>query len=395
MAQVSNVLHNRYASDNTVDELMGISNQVARVVSDLQESVMNARMLPIQQLFNRFPRMVRDLSQTLGKDVDLILEGGETEMDRTIIEDITDPLIHLLRNSLDHGIETSEKRLEKGKSAKGILKIRAFKQEKHAVITIEDDGAGLNLEKIKQSAIKKGVINPHEAEAISHHDLVNLIFETGLSTAENVSDVSGRGVGMDIVRTQIVKLNGIIDVETKEGEGTKFTIKLPLNLVIFVLKGLLVKIHNETYALPMDNIVEIVRVPRKEIKSAKKQSVIVIRDKVHPVIWLHDYFKLPREQKKKNVSIVVLGVAEKRFGIVVDELIGNQEIVFKSLGSYIGKVDGISGATILGNGSVACIFDVAGLSRMINGKVVEEYKSLITTEDKDMNKINNKKTEEI
>lgn len=370
IAQVSNTLHNRYIADESVEDLNGISNRVSRVVSELQESIMKARMLPVQQLFSRFPRVVRDLSNSLNKEVDLILEGGETEMDRTIIEDITDPLIHLVRNSLDHGIEKPSIRISEGKPTKGTLKIRAFHQENHVIITVEDDGAGLNLEKIKQSAIRKEVITDQEAESLSDQEIINLIFETGLSTAKNVSDVSGRGVGMDIVRNHIHKLNGIIDVETKNGEGSKFTIKLPLTLAI--LSGLLVKIHNETYALPMSNIIEIVRKPRSEIEYVKNRSVVVIREKVHPLIWIHDYFKLPKENKKKNIFIIVLGIAEKRFGIVVDELVGNQEIVVKPLGSYIGKIEGISGATILGDGSVAHIFDVVGISRMISSKDIKE-----------------------
>jgi len=369
-AQVSNTLHNRYIADTSVDDLIGISNHVSRVVSELQENVMKARMLPVQQLFNRFPRMVRDLSCSLDKEIDLILEGGETEMDRTIIEDLGDPLIHLVRNSLDHGIESKEIRERKGKPVKGTLIIRAFHQENHVIITIEDDGAGLDLKRIKESAIKKEVVTAQEAEALSPQEIINLIFETGLSTAESISDVSGRGVGMDIVRSHIDKLNGIIDVETREGEGTKVTIKLPLTLAI--LTGLLVKIHNEVYALPMSNIIEIVRKSINEIESVNKQSIVVIRDKVLPLVWLHDYFKLPRQKKKKNVFIVVLGVSEKRFGIVVDELVGNQEIVVKPLGSYIGKIDGISGATILGDGSAACIFDVVGMSRLISNKIGKE-----------------------
>jgi two-component system chemotaxis sensor kinase CheA len=368
MAQVGTILHNKYSSDNTVEDLVGISNRVSRVVSELQEEVMKSRMLPVQQLFNRFPRVVRDLSQALGKEVDLILEGGETEIDRTIIEEITDPLIHIVRNSLDHGIETKEARGLKGKRLIGFLKISAFHQENHVIITIEDDGAGINLEKIKGSAIKKNVITSQVAEGLSDSEVINLIFATGLSTAENVSDISGRGVGMDIVRNHINKLNGIIDVETSEGEGTKFTIKLPLTLAI--LTGLLVKIHEETYAIPMSNIIEIVRIPVEEIEYIKKQSIIVISGRVHPLIWLHDYFKLPRKKNKKNIFIVVLGTGEKRFAIAVDKLVGNQEIVVKSLGAYIGKVDGISGATILGDGSVACIIDVVGLARMINSRVV-------------------------
>lgn len=374
IAQVSKTLHNRYATDTSVDDLIGISTHVSRVVSELQENVMKARMLPVQQLLNRFPRMVRDLSQSLNKEIDLILEGGETEMDRTIIEDITDPLIHLVRNSLDHGIENPEIRKNKGKPSKGTLIIRAFHQENHVIITIEDDGAGLDLEKIKKSAIQKEIITAQEADSLSQHEIINLIFESGLSTSENISDVSGRGVGMDIVRNHIDKLNGIIDVETREGEGTKFTIKLPLTLAI--LTGLLVKINNETYALPMSNIIEIVRKPKHEIESVKNQSIVVIRGKVHPLVWLHDYFKVSRQHKKKNVFIVVLGVAEKRFGIVVDKLVGNQEIVVKPLGSYIGKVEGVSGATILGDGSVACIFDVVGIARMISSRVAKESNNI-------------------
>ncbi|WP_160674950.1 chemotaxis protein CheA [Clostridium sp. C8-1-8] len=384
ISQVGSILHGRYSQDETVEDLIGISNHVSRVVSELQESIMKARMLPVQQLFNRLPRLVRDLSQTLNKEIDLVLEGGETEMDRTIIEDITDPLIHIVRNSLDHGIEKSELREANGKPSKGTIKIKAFHQENHVIITIEDDGAGLDLEKIKNSAVKKKVLSKQEADNLSKSEIINLIFETGLSTAESVSDVSGRGVGMDIVRNHIDKLNGIIDVDTNPGEGTKFTIKLPLTLAI--LTGLLVKIHDETYAIPMSNIVEIVRKPIDEIESVKKQSIVVIRDKVHPLIWLHDYFKLPRGEKKKNVFIVVLGTAEKRFGIVVDKLVGNQEIVIKPLGSYVGKVEGVSGATILGDGSVACIFDVVGMSKMVSNKVKRESITL-ASEDSDTDKL--------
>jgi len=370
IAQVGNVLHNRYTSDNTVDDLLGISNHVSRVISELQEGVMKTRMLPIQQLFNRFPRMVRDLSESLNKEVELILEGGETEMDRTIIEDITDPLFHLIRNAIDHGIETPDKRVKAGKPSKGTLRITAFHQENHVILTIEDDGSGIDLQKVKESAVKKQIITAQEADALTEHEAINLIFHTGFSTSQTVSDVSGRGVGMDIVRSHIDKLNGIIDVETKQGEGTKFIIKLPLTLAI--LTGLLVKINGETYALPMSNVLEIVRKPENEIESVKGQTVAVIRERVLPLIWLHDYFNIPRTKRKKNVFIVVLGVAEKRLGLVVDELVGNQEIVVKPLGSYIGKVEGFSGATILGDGSMACILDVVGVAKMVGSRKVSK-----------------------
>lgn len=368
IAQIGNILHNRYASDNTVDDLLGISNHVSRVISELQEEVMKTRMLPIQQLFSRFPRMVRDLAESLNKEVELILEGGETEMDRTIIEDITDPMIHLIRNAIDHGIETPDKRIKAGKPSKGSLRITAFHQENHVILTIEDDGEGIDIKRVKDTAIEKQIITAQEADALAEHEIINLIFHTGFSTSQKVSDISGRGVGMDIVRSHIDKLNGVIDVETKQGKGTKFIIKLPLTLAI--ITGLLVRINGETYALPMSNVIEIVRKPENEIESVKGQAVVVIREKVLPLIWLHDYFNIPKTKRKKNVFIVVLGVAEKRLGLVVDELVGNQEIVFKPLGSYIGKVEGFSGATILGNGSVACILDVIGVAKMVSSRKI-------------------------
>lgn len=370
IAQVGNVLHNRYMADMAVDELLTIANHVSRVVSELQEGVMKARMLPIQQLFNRFPRMVRDLAQTLGKEVELVLEGGETELDRTIIEDVADPLIHLVRNAIDHGIESPEVRLAAGKPAKGLVRMKAFHQENHVIIAIEDDGGGINAERIRQSAVKKNLLTQQAAEDLSDQEALQLIFHSGFSTAQTVSDVSGRGVGMDIVRNHIDRLNGIIDVQTKLGEGTRFTVELPLTLAI--LSGLLIKISGAIYALPMNNVLEIVRKAEVDIESINGQSVAVIRGKVLPLIWLHDYFGTSRPRRGRHVFIVILGVAEKRLGLVVDELVGNQEIVVKTLGSYIGKVEGFSGATILGDGSVACILDVVGVAKMIGSRKVSE-----------------------
>ncbi len=367
IAQVRSILHNRYTSDETIDELEQISNHISRVVGELQENMMKARMLPIEQLFSRFPRMIRDLSNTLGKEVNLVIEGQETELDRTVIEEIGDPLIHLIRNALDHGIEKAEVRKQAKKPIKGTLRITALHQENQVVLTIEDDGAGIDPEKVKQSAIRKELITAQEAEGMTEQELIELIFLPGFSTAKTVSDISGRGVGMDIVRSHIEKLNGLIDVETRLGKGTKFTIKLPLTLAI--LTGLLIKLNGRTYALPMSSVVEIVRIPVSEMNSVKGQAVAVIRDKAIPLIWLHDHFGIERQKtKRKNVFIVVVGVAEKRLGLVVDKLIGNQEIVVKSIGSYIGKIDGISGATILGDGSVSLILDVIGIIKMVENR---------------------------
>ncbi len=368
--QVGNVLYHRYTSDNTVEDLVGISNQVLRVTNELQEIVLKTRMLPIKQLFGRFPRMVRDLTESLNKEVELIIEGEETELDKMIIEDITDPLIHLIRNAIDHGIETPEERTKAGKPPKGTLQISAFHQENHVILTVQDDGRGFDLDRIKESAIKKQIITANEANSLTEHEIISLVFHAGFSTSKTVSDISGRGVGMDIVRNKIDKLNGIIDVETKKGEGTKFIVKLPLTLAI--LQGLLIKINDEIYVLPMSNVVEIVRKPESEIETVKGQAIALIREEVLPIIWLHDYFNIPRKKKRKNIFIVILGVAEKRIGLVVDELIGNQEIVVKPLGSYIGKLETLSGATILGDGSVACILDVAGVVKMVGNKKVSK-----------------------
>lgn len=368
IAQAGKILYERYKSDDTIEDLVEISNQVSRVTNELQEIVLKTRMLSVKRLFGRFPRLVRDLAEALNKEVELIMEGEETELDKTIIEDIADPLIHLIRNAVDHGIETPEERVKAGKPPKGTLHINAFYRENHVILTIQDDGRGIDLERVKESAVKKQIITAQEAASLTEHEVINLIFHAGFSTSQTVSDISGRGVGMDIVRSRIDKLNGIIEVETKQGEGTKFIIKLPLTLAI--LTGLLVKINDEIYALPMSNVIEIVRKSENEIESVKGQAIAVIRGKTLPLIWLHDYFNIPRKKKRKNIFIVVLGVAEKRLGLVVDELIGNQEIVVKSLGSYIGKLETFSGATILGDGSVACILDIAGVARMVGSKKV-------------------------
>ncbi|PZD95725.1 chemotaxis protein CheA [Paenibacillus sambharensis] len=363
IAQVGAVLGDRFAADETVDELEQISNHISRVIGELQESVMKTRMLPIEQLFNRFPRMVRDLSQTLDKEINLIIEGKETELDRTVIEEIGDPLIHLIRNAIDHGVEDADQRRTSGKPVRGTIRVTAHHQENQVVITVEDDGAGIDAEKIKQSALRKELITAQQAENMKESELVQLVFLPGFSTAKAVSDISGRGVGMDIVRSHIEKLNGIIDVETSIGEGTTFTIKLPLTLAI--LRGLLIKLAKTTYALPMSSVIEIMRLPHTEIDSIKGQNVVKVRDKVIPLVWLHDAFHLPRSSRNSNnLFIVIVGSAEKRLGLVVDELIGNQEIVVKSMGSYIGKLDGVSGATILGDGSVALILDVTGVFKL-------------------------------
>lgn len=363
IAQVSGILRDAWDADEALEDLEQISNHIARVINELQESVMKTRMLPIERLFSRFPRMVRDLARELAKDIDLIVIGEETELDRTVIEEIGDPLIHLIRNAIDHGIEPGERRLAAGKPEKGTVRLTAMNQENHVVITVEDDGCGISPDKIRASAAAKGIISAAEAESMSDRDAIQLIFAPGFSTAEEISDVSGRGVGMDIVRAHIEKLNGLIDVETKPGEGTVFTIKLPLTLAI--VRGLLIKLNHLTYALPMSSVVEIVRIPQREIKTMKGRPVVQIREQIMSLAWLHDHFRIPRVPRSgSHVFVVVIGAAERRLGFVVDELIGSQEIVVKSIGSFIGKVEGVSGATILGDGSVALILDAAGVMKL-------------------------------
>jgi two-component system chemotaxis sensor kinase CheA len=360
-------VQSRGVTDESVNELGQISDHLSRIIGDLQESVMKTRMLPIEQLFNRFPRMIRDLSRDLGKDIELVLEGKDTELDRNLIEEIADPLIHLIRNAVDHGIEIPEKRELAGKIAKGTLKIRAAHEDNQVVMYVQDDGAGIDAEKMKKSAMEKGILTAEEASHLTDREAIELIFRPGFSTAAIVSDVSGRGVGMDIVKSHIEKLNGLIDIETKLGQGTTFKIKLPLTLAIIV--GLLVKLSEQTFIIPMSNIAEIVRVTFDDIQQVRGQPVILLRNQVIPVAWMHDHFHIPKEDNgKRHIPLVIVGSAEKRLALAVDELLGNQEIVIKSLGSYVGKVESIAGATILGNGKVALILEISSLINKIAKK---------------------------
>jgi len=365
LESVGESIRDTLGGGDLTDSLEEISLHIGRLSGELQEEIMRARMFPIEQVFNRFPRMVRDLARKFKKEINFIVEGKETELDRTVIEEIGDPLIHLLRNAIDHGIEPPEERKKLGKPPVGTVRLNAFHQENQIVITVEDDGRGMDPEKIKEKAVKKGIITPEAAEKLTDQEALNLIFVPGFSTAEKVSDVSGRGVGMDIVKSHIEKINGIIDISTKKGAGTKFTIKLPLTLVIN--RSLLIRHHGRMFAFPLANVVEIVEVKEEEIQYMQQQRVVFIRDSFLPLFDLE--FLLGERAEKDHssqgqdglLSVVVVGISERRVGIVVEELIGEQEIVIKSLGNYIGDVPGLAGATILGDGSVALILDVRGL----------------------------------
>jgi two-component system chemotaxis sensor kinase CheA len=360
LESVSGKIRGVVGSEFLTEAMEEISLHIARLTGELQEEIMQARMFPIDQVFNRFPRMVRDLSHKFNRDINFIIEGRETELDRTVIEEIGDPLIHLLRNSIDHGIEPPDERLAMGKPAQGTIRLSAAHQENQIVITVEDDGRGMDPQAIKEKAVKKGLVNQQAADKMSDQEALNLIFLPGFSTAQQVTDISGRGVGMDIVRTHIEKINGIIEIHSKKGAGTKFTIKLPLTLAIS--RSLLIKQGGRIFALPLANVLEIIEIDCSRVQSMQGNKVALVRDSFLS-LFLLDYLlgrggELPAEG---SVPVVVVGVQDKRIGIVVDELVGEQEIVIKSLGGYIGDIHGLAGATIMGDGSVALILDVRGL----------------------------------
>lgn len=384
LKDVRNRLAERYPNDPQIESFHEVENQLGHIVSELQEGMMKTRMLPIEQLFNRFPRMVRDIAQKASKDINFVMEGKETELDRNLIEEIADPIIHLLRNSLDHGIEEPDERERLGKQRQGTVLLKATHEENHIVVTISDDGRGIDVEKIKQSAIKKQQITEAEAERMTEKDLVFLIFKSGVSTAKQITDISGRGVGMDIVRSHIEKLNGLIDIETKMGEGTTFSIKLPLTLAI--IRSLLIQLGEKQFAIPLANVQEIIRLGQDEVKTIQNQEVGIVRDRILPLVRLHKRLGTTEDEElnKKRLLVVVVGLAEKRVGIVIDRTLGNQEIVIKPLGKYMGVTKYISGATIMGDGQVALILDVGTivLEEGMKDTLLEEQRKEILYDEK-------------
>lgn len=346
---------------NDIKSLNETVEQIDRITSELQNVVMNVRMVPIEQVFNRFPRMVRDLSKELGKEINLIMEGKETELDRTVIDEIGDPLVHLLRNAIDHGIEKPEIRERKGKNKEGTLKLIARQEGNSVVIIVQDNGQGIGAEKIKQKALERELFTAKELEQMDHNSIINLIFSPGFSTAEAVTDVSGRGVGLDVVKSKIHALSGSVYVESKEGEGTKFTIKLPLTLAI--IQALLVKVGGEIYAVPLANIDETTVIEDELIKNIQGQEVMVLRGKVLPLIRLAKVLDVKDTQdlETNELYVVVVRKGDKQVGLVVNELIGQQEIVITSLGKLLSGIPGIAGAAILGDGKVSLILDIGTL----------------------------------
>lgn len=330
-----------------------------RITTSLHDAVMKVRMVPVETVFNRFPRMIRDVSRKLGKDIELVMSGEETELDRTVIDEIGDPLIHLLRNAADHGLETTEERMSLGKSKKGTIKLQAYQDGNSVVIEVEDDGKGINVNKIRNKAIEKGTITKEEAATMTEKEIIELLFKPSFSTADKISDLSGRGVGLDVVKSRITALGGHVEVETEYGKGSKFIVRLPLTLAI--IQALMINIADEKYAIPLSNIQNIEDVYIEDIKLVQNQEVIVVRNEIIPIIRLRDALGLPKEEDKDMMMGVIVKKGEKQVGFIVDSLIGQQEIVIKSLGKYLSGIDIIAGATILGNGEVALILDVNSL----------------------------------
>ncbi|MDP4179463.1 MAG: chemotaxis protein CheA [Bacillota bacterium] len=332
-----------------------------RVTTSLHDAVMKVRMVPVETVFNRFPRMLRDISRSLGKELELNMSGEETELDRTVIDEIGDPLIHLLRNSADHGIESVEKRKETGKSEVGHINLRAYQDGNNVIIEVEDDGRGIDLEKVKKKAIEKGFVNKDVAKNLSQKDIIDFLFKPSFSTTEKITDLSGRGVGLDVVKTKIEALGGVVEVDTEAGKGSKFIIRLPLTLAI--IQALLVQINEEKYALPLNTIREIIKVKPEDIKQVQKQEIILLRNIIVPIIRVGDILDVPPSQKNnKLLTVVIVKKGEKLSGFLVDNLIGQHEIVIKSLGKLLGGIRTIAGATILGDGNVALILDVNSLA---------------------------------
>jgi len=382
LVSVAQKAEEKFSGDEVVEELSEVANQITLVTTDLQMGVMKTRMVQIGKVFNKFPRVVRDIARELNKEVELIIEGAETELDKSVVEEINDPLVHIVRNAIDHGIEPPEERVKLGKPSKGRIVLSAYHEGNYIVIEAADDGRGMDPEKLKQKALEKGLITETEARQMSKEEAYALIFKPGFSTAEKVTNLSGRGVGMDVVKTNVEKLNGIIEIKSELGKGTKVILKIPLTLAI--IQALLVKVTKEYYAIPLVSVVETVRITKDDIDKVENKDVLRLRENIIPLVYLGDTLGIGKNKKTldgKEIYVVVVAIAEKKIGLVVDELIGREEIVIKSLGNYLTNIKGISGATIMGDGSVTLILDVANvvneaaiISANIEDHLIESYK---------------------
>jgi two-component system chemotaxis sensor kinase CheA len=359
LAQLNTDVALEYEGTEIARNLGDTARQIDLLTTELQLAVMKTRMIKIGKVFNRFPRLIRDLSKETKKEIELEIRGEKTELDKTLIEEINDPLVHLIRNSVDHGIELPDVRKELGKNPKGKIILTAEHEGNHIIISIIDDGKGIDPEVLINKAISKGILTKEKSTELSKQEIFNLIFAPGFSTAEKVTNVSGRGVGMDVVKTNVSRLRGIIEIDSEVGKGTKIDIKLPLTLAI--IQGLLVKVIGETIILPLSSVIEVVKVPKDEIYVVNKTECIKLRDRVLPLLNIDNllYHSDTLQKDTEKQFIVVIGLAEKRYGIKVDDLIGQKEIVIKSLGKYLGNIEGVAGSTIMGDGTVVMIADIA------------------------------------
>ncbi len=365
LLQINDEATHLYEGTKLAHDLADTARQIDLMTTELQLAIMKTRMIKIGKVFNRFPRLIRDLSKETGKEVQLVIKGEETELDKTLIEEINDPLVHLIRNSVDHGIENPDDREKNGKPRKGTVILSAEHEGNDIIISIEDDGGGIDPGKILNKAIQKGIISKEKSKDLTKQEIFNLLFAPGFSTAEKVTNISGRGVGMDVVKTNVTKLHGIINIDSELGKGTKVVIKLPLTLAI--IQGLLVEVAGETIVIPLSSVVEVIRVTNEEVYPVNGTECVKLRDRVVPLCNIDSalYHINSKENNSEYQHVVIVGIAEKRVGIKVDKLIGQKEIVIKSLGKYLGNIDGIAGSTIMGDGKVVMIVDVAELVNKI------------------------------
>ena len=359
LTQTTNQMQKAHESEKYLENLQQASSQISFITTELHVAIMKMRMLQIGHVFNKFPRVVRDLSRELAKKIDLEIKGEETELDKSVIEEINDPLVHLIRNSVDHGIELPEERVKIGKPEQGTIKLSAYQEGNNIVIKVEDDGKGMDVEAIKKKAIERGLITPEVLGRLSKSEILNFIFQPGFTTAKKTTNVSGRGVGMDVVRTNIEKLKGTIELDSEAGKGSLVVIRLPLTLAI--VQGLLVRCNDDIFAIPLISVIETVIVTPDQIKYLNQKPVIKLRNLILPIVDLSEVLYNHKPEERNSLRVVVVGLAEKRLGLIVDTLIGQEEVVIKTMGDYLGNTPGVAGATIMGDGRVRLIIDLTSL----------------------------------
>jgi len=361
MIQINQDLQQGEANRPDFQEEFGkLTKRMSFVTSELQMQVLKMRMIPVEKVFKKFPRIVRSMSRDLGKEVDLQIFGEETELDRSVVDEIGDPLIHLIRNAMDHGLESPDERIAAGKSRVGTLVLAAVHEGNQIIISIKDDGRGIDTDRVGRKAVEKGLLTEEQLAALSQREMFDLIFLPGFSTKEKATDLSGRGVGMDVVKTNIKKLNGLIEIKSEKGQGSEFILRLPLTLAI--IQSLLVEVEGEVYSIPLSSVLETIRVDQRKFHMIGGQEVLKLRDMVLPLVRLQKVFNVQQRYERDDFCyVVVVGAADKRMGLVVTRLVGQQEVAIKSLGNYLANIPGIAGSTILGDGRVTLIVDPVGM----------------------------------